>query len=224
MRILLVPAGGISDKNQLAPNDTLPRCLAALEIWKEGNYDYLVVCGGIFLPPTIQTNPAAEIMKKWFIRQRVSADRLMVEGKSLDTFENVKFVLELLAENKIEKPEITVVSQWQHTLRFKRTFKSYGVKIKRHPLHYKVGIKTWLMEWAFILIHLIDPKGAGFFGRLNRKRRNQKARVKDKGFFYFNLINLMNLQTRFNHFSHFTAADRSTGTVVKAGAAAGDEH
>jgi len=175
MKVLLVPCGGISAKNQISSKDTLPRCLKALELWQTGQYDRIVVTGGIFLPQHIQTVPAGEIMRQWFEKQGIEHDKILVENKSLDTYENVRYVLDKLKEREIENPEITLVTQWQHSWRFWLTFRSYGIKIKRHKVKFKISWLTWLLEFAFIFIHLIDPKGIWFFGRINRKKRNRKS-------------------------------------------------
>jgi len=64
-RILLVPAGLIIAKNKPDPNNTLIRCQHARKMWERGRYDYLVVCGGLFMPPDIQTDSAGLIMAQW---------------------------------------------------------------------------------------------------------------------------------------------------------------
>ena len=175
MKILLVPAGGVVEKDQIAPHDTLLRCEAALKLWQETQFDLIIVSGGIFLPSGIQTVSAAVLMQEWFIKQGIPENKILIEDQSLDTYQNVQFTLDLLEIHNLKDAELTVITQWQHARRFARTFKSHGIKIKRHPLHYKVGFKTWLMEWMFMFIHLIDPKGKWLFGKINRKKRTQKS-------------------------------------------------
>ena len=138
MKFLLVPSGGISAVDELSTADTLRRCKKGLQIWKEGNHDKLLVSGGIFNPRAIQTKPAGKLMADWFISHGVKEKDLIIEDRSLDTFQNVKFAVELLKDYK--NPEITVVTQFHHTFRFWITFFFvYGIRIKRQPVHYSLS-------------------------------------------------------------------------------------
>ncbi|HMB26187.1 MAG TPA: hypothetical protein VKP03_02095 [Patescibacteria group bacterium] len=57
-----MPAGGIIKKDKLSLADTLQRCKKALDLWKTKEYEKILVTGGIFLPPNIQTKPAGDLM------------------------------------------------------------------------------------------------------------------------------------------------------------------
>lgn len=171
MKILLILAGGIVKMNRLSPQDTLIRCQKGLQLWQSGNYDYLLVTGGLFNPKTVQTITAAGLMRKWFVKNGVAKEKILIEADSRDTYQNVAFSIRLLKTKKIDKPEITIVSQWQHNIRIKRTFRSYGYQVKTHNVKYPVGWKTWLMEWAFIMLHFISPKGNNYWARKNQEKR-----------------------------------------------------
>ncbi len=171
--VLFVPSGGIVPLNQLAP-DTLHRCQKALELWRTNQSDKILVAGGICHSPEIQTVSAAELMKKWFTERGVDEKSIIVEPESLHTYDNIRLGLEKLKAAQIENPEITVVTQWQHTIRCWLTFKlGYGINVKRHPLHYPVPSNVWWREWAFIAYHALDWKGTGFFAKRMWLRREQ---------------------------------------------------
>lgn len=169
--VLLVPSGDLrhdetSGKDVLG-RYTLERCKRALELWKTDRYQIIITTGGLVL----DLGPGGSIMKNWFVEQGVPEGVIIVESQALDTFQNVRFSLKVLPENC----RITVVSQWQHAIRFWLAFKAYNVEIVRYPLHYKMRFQEWLVEWLFILYHLLDPKGGGLLARRSREERSDKG-------------------------------------------------
>lgn len=174
MQILMIPAGEITRKNKLSKKDTLIRCQHGLSLLRYDpniTFSKVVLSGGIFNSKDIQTIPASQIMANWLTKYGVLVNNQIIENQSRDTFENVLFTIEKLKEEGIENPEITVVTQWQHAIRFRLCFKAYGIKIQTHSLHYSVSLKTWIKEWLFIAYHIYDRKGTKFFARRNRKNR-----------------------------------------------------
>jgi uncharacterized SAM-binding protein YcdF (DUF218 family) len=171
MKILMIPAGGIDKTNFPGKKDTIPRLRAGLALWQTGQFDKVLVCGGIFLPPAIQTKPAATIMKDWLRKRRVPETAIIVEAKSLDTFENASFGLHALRAAGIKNPEITVCTHWQHAIRLKMALKTLGAKVKTHGLKYPVSAATWFGEWFMIAYHFFDKKGTGSIARNNRAKR-----------------------------------------------------
>ena len=173
MKIILVPAGGISAINKLS-SDTLTRCKAALKLWQKGGFDKILLSGGIFLPPSIQTKPAALLMKQWLKNAGINEKYLLLEEQSRDTFENVKLSLDIL--NKTSNDwQITIITHWQHAIRFWITFSlGYGIKIKIHPLFYKLPLQAMFKEFLSIIYHIYDPQGVKKIPRLNREKRSKR--------------------------------------------------
>lgn len=177
-KILLVPSGGIAPLNQLPPENTLLRCEAALELWRTERYDYMLVCGGLFLSPHIQTRPAADIMRDWFAQKGVSTRLILVERESVDTFENVERSIHLLTKMHLIRPRITVVTQWQHALRFWVTFRfGYGLHVGLAPISYPLAWHEYIAEAGSLFYHLIDPRGARACARKRRDERRAAARA-----------------------------------------------
>ncbi len=177
-RILFVPAELIVAKIRPSVN-TLHRLKRALELWETRDYDYVVVSGGKFLSPVVQTEPAAQIMADWLFHYGVQADRVIIENQSLDTFENIKLSVKAIAERcgtDRSTWEITVVTQWQHMERFAVSFKSiFGITIKLVPLNYPMPFFGKLMEYVMIIYHYYDAHGVGMVARSNRDKRRQAA-------------------------------------------------
>ena len=157
VHILLLPAECIDPVDRICER-TIKRCLKALELWRTGNYDYILITGGIFLPPNVQTEPASYLIKK-YLAGKVDSSHIIIEEKSRTTFENAGFGLNELSLRCIEDFDLTVVTQWQHALRFGLTFMAYGHKIRSEKVKYRLKPSEWLREWAYILIHLVDPLG-----------------------------------------------------------------
>jgi len=174
-RILLVPAGGIIAKNRLSPADTLLRCQKAITLWQTGQYDLILVCGGIFTPfPDTHTVPAADLMKSYLLENipGISKEKILTEDSSRDTFENVKFALATLETARIKTSDITVVTQWQHAIRFWITFRfCRNIKVKLKPMFYRTALRIKLNECLFIAYHIYDPCGNKNLARKNRQNR-----------------------------------------------------
>jgi len=170
MRYLLIPSCEVLIKNILIGTTTEKRLKQALVLWRAKEYDVIIVTGGIYLPPKIQTVPSGSLMKKWLIINKVSADKILCEDKSRDTFENISGALALVIKDL--DPKFTVVTHWQHALRFWITFRlAHKLKIRVIPMWYWAGIKTFIFEWFIFLVHLLDHKGTGRIATANRLAR-----------------------------------------------------
>lgn len=172
MRYLLIPACEVKKKNSLAGTTTKKRLKKGVVLWKKGVYDAIIVTGGIYLPPQIQTIPSGNLMKEWLREKGISSESIICENRSRDTYENIQGTLSLIAEDR--DPQLTVVTHWQHALRFWVTFRlAFGVKICIKPMYYRIGWKNFLLEWPMLFCHLVDKKGTGFIARSNREKRSR---------------------------------------------------
>ena len=177
VKILFVPAELINPKNVLSDN-TLCRCRAALKLWQSGDFDLLLLTGGLFLEPERQTRPASEIMRDWFVENGVSQDWIRTERQSLDTYQNVSLSLQELQDVHIES--ITVVTQYQHALRFLATFfLAHGQRIRVNMIRQPaMSWKDWFMEWLVLVpYHLIDWRGTLWLATWNRQQRRRAAQL-----------------------------------------------
>ena len=160
MRVLLVPSSNI--------RNTKARCRAAVKYWREGNFDVIILAGG--------TYPNATVMKQW-IEEKASrlSDKIIIENKSLDTYQNIANSLKIIKARYPGRDidEIGVVTNWQHGIRVRISLMfGYDIKqVKILPSQEPVTIKQWCLEWVFILIHLLDPRGDNVFAHINRAHR-----------------------------------------------------
>lgn len=68
----------------------------ALELFKEGRFDYIIVSGGLDRPDANFTE--AEGMANYLIDHGVSEDRIVLEGESTSTLENLRFSQRMMKE------------------------------------------------------------------------------------------------------------------------------
>lgn len=177
IKVLIVPAETVFSFNNIIGTYTEKRCQSALRLWQTGDYNFMVLTGGIFLPPNRQNKPAAEIMKDWFLSQNIKAASILTEKESLDTFQNFIFSLDLI-KKKVKNFEFTVITHWTQALRFQITARmGYGVSIKTKPLYYKISVLELFKEILYILYHLIDPRGQRLVAEINRKKRRQNKNL-----------------------------------------------
>ena len=172
-RILLVPSAGFEKENQM-DYQTLSRCQETYKLWQTGEYDLILLTGGICQPEEFQTVPGAQIMKWYFLYKKVPEKNLLTEDHAHDTFENIRFSLQRLQTLGIfpQDAEITVVTKKKQCRRFRISFnRAYHIKIKEHYVEYLQTTKENIYEFISLIIHLLDPKGNGFIAKRNRQNR-----------------------------------------------------
>jgi len=170
MRYLFVPSCEVAPKNSLVGTMTEKRLMRALSLWQRGKYDAIVVMGGIYLPSDVQTIASSILMRSWLNAQGVPATKILCEELSRDTYENIAGALRLVERDHDQ--HFTVVTHWQHALRFWVTFRlAHQRKVQLAPMWYWVGFKNFCLEWAMLLVHVFDPKGTGRIATANREKR-----------------------------------------------------
>lgn len=171
MRVLLVPSGGIAPVDSLEGTSTLHRCEGALVLLQTSQFDVLVLSGGQCHGPSIETQSAADTMEGWFESHLVVAPIMLIERWARDTYENISRTVELL-RTVPGKHDITVVTHWQHSIRFQITFwLAHRIWVRTKPLHYTIAWKEWVWGWVYVLYHLYDWKGTKHFARAGREGR-----------------------------------------------------
>ena len=186
LHVLFIPAGWMQAVDKPDP-ETLLRLEAGLLEWWRGwrdkrgyihhQYDLVIVTGGLFRPEHVQTISAGQTMGRWLVGNGVPADRVIIEGHSLDTFQNVRFGMMALRQRVQQTPiHVTVVSHWQHALRIAVTFwRMYGMHVDMAPLWYLGSIKLFCTELAAFFVHVFDPDGTSKIARTNRRKRQMRT-------------------------------------------------
>lgn len=121
--------GGGIDKNGKLPSSVNSRVLKAAEYLKLHPNTICVVTGG-----TLKWLPYAEApeIKRQLVLNGISADRILLEDKSLDTIQNFQNSIEVLknfngkSESEILNSKILVVTSYYHLRRAERLAKRIG--------------------------------------------------------------------------------------------------
>lgn len=127
-----------------------------------------VLCGG---KENNNEFSQAEYMQKYLIEKGIDKDRLILETKSKNTFENIKFALEKLDK----KPsEIMVISSSYHLFRAKLILYRFGVLAKTVPAKIPTGafVSSYFREtFAVIKTYLKDKPTTMDIINLHKKNK-----------------------------------------------------
>ena len=96
----------------MAP-ELLKRCEIGLSLLEKYPNAFLALTGGGTAPLNKEVTEA-ETMAEWFLKQGVSADRMIVENQSLTTGQNAKNTCAILTDQYPQVKEIAVVSSSYH--------------------------------------------------------------------------------------------------------------
>jgi uncharacterized SAM-binding protein YcdF (DUF218 family) len=138
---IVVLSGGLipTDEYQLQPmlaEDSLMRCLHAVELYRTSGPCPIVLSGGIVRKED-GPKPLAELMQEFMIRQGAAPDDLIVEDRSTTTYENAVECRKLLGERGIDR--ITLVTEAFHMHRAARCFSKAGFEVTPAPCRFRAS-------------------------------------------------------------------------------------
>jgi len=149
------------ERNEVSLNSSAERLTKALEIYKK-NPRLLILFSGFSGELKPQGWSESDMAKKFFLDQGVKIDNLIFENQSRNTFENIKYSKDIIANYKGTWGLITSAN---HMPRSFFTFKKQGVILEPISVDYKTGtsrmfwinfdISSGLGNWNIILHELI---------------------------------------------------------------------
>ena len=149
------------ERNQIFLNSSAERLVKALEIYKK-NPRILILFSGFSNKINPQGWNEQDMSKKFFLDQGVRLDNLIFENQSRNTFENIKYSKDIIANYKGTWGLITSAN---HMPRSFFTFKKQGLILEPINVDYKTGtsrmfwinfnISSGLSNWSIILHELI---------------------------------------------------------------------
>ena len=149
------------ERNEVSINSSAERLTKALEIYKK-NPRILILFSGFSNEFKPQGWSESDMAKKFFIDQGVRIDNLIFENQSRNTFENIKYSKDIIANYKGTWGLITSAN---HMPRSFFTFKKQGLILEPICVDYKTGtsrifwinfdITSGLSNWNIILHELI---------------------------------------------------------------------
>jgi uncharacterized SAM-binding protein YcdF (DUF218 family) len=149
------------ERNEVSLNSSAERLTKALEIYKK-NPRLLILHSGFSAELNPQGWSESDMAKKFFLDQGVKLDNLIFENQSRNTFENIKYSKDIIANYKGTWGLITSAS---HMPRSFFTFKKQSLILEPINVDYKTGtsrmfwinfdISSGLSNWSIILQELI---------------------------------------------------------------------
>jgi uncharacterized SAM-binding protein YcdF (DUF218 family) len=149
------------ERNEVFLNSSAERLTKALEIYKK-NPRLLILFSGFSGELKSQGWSESDMAKKFFLDQGVKLDNLIFTNQSRNTFENIKYSKDIIANYKGTWGLITSAS---HMPRSFFTFKKQSLILEPISVDYKTGtsrmfwinfdISSGLSNWSIILHELI---------------------------------------------------------------------
>ena len=150
------------ERNEVSLNSSAERLTKALEIYKK-NPRLIILFSGFSGELKPQGWSESDMAKKFFLDQGVRFENLIFENQSRNTFENIKYSKDIIANYKGTWGLITSAS---HMPRSFFTFKKQGLILEPINVDYKTGvsrmfwinfdISSGLSNWSIILHELIS--------------------------------------------------------------------
>jgi uncharacterized SAM-binding protein YcdF (DUF218 family) len=148
------------ERNEVSLNNSVERLTKALEIYKK-NPSLIILFSGFSGELKPQGWSESDMAKKFFLDHSVKIDNLIFENQSRNTFENIKYSKNIIANYKGTWGLITSAS---HMPRSFFTFKKHGLILEPISVDYKTGtsrmfwinfnISSGLSNWSIILHEL----------------------------------------------------------------------
>jgi uncharacterized SAM-binding protein YcdF (DUF218 family) len=149
------------ERNEVSLNNSVERLTKTLEIYKK-NPRLLILFSGFSGELKPQGWSESDMAKKFFLDQGVKIDNLIFENQSRNTFENIKYSKDIIANYKGTWGLITSAN---HMPRSFFTFKRQGLILEPISVDYKTGtsrmfwinfdISSGLSNWSIIFHELI---------------------------------------------------------------------
>ena len=167
--------------------DTRARVDKVFILYKLGYINKIFCTGGIFQEK--QKTPIANLMKEYLIGKGVPKNVILIETKSVETAENIKFSFSMLNRQNYfknlkntEQLRLVLISEPNHLLRIEVIASSYLKKYKVNfvvpllfePVHYHLSEKTKHEEQAMLQHTILDPYGESKIFKIIRKERRQR--------------------------------------------------
>ncbi|MEO0949214.1 MAG: YdcF family protein, partial [Cyanobacteria bacterium J06641_5] len=163
----IVLLGGLTERGQpprpgVELNEEGDRALYAAELYLAGKAPVLLVSGGHwdYLPP-----PEAEDVMKILLKLGVPPAGIVLEPRSVNTYENAIFSKEIL--NRLGSKRILLVTSAMHMPRSMAIFRKQGIEAIAAPTDYQVATDVLGPKPAYIHITRLLPE-ARYLARTTR--------------------------------------------------------
>ncbi len=154
VKTAIMLGGGVyhdKENDQVKYGKNADRYLSVLDLYRQGKVEKILITGGAanYLEPWAKE---AEMIKRLYLLCGIPAKDVMVEGKSMNTYENALFAKEILERTGEEK--FLLITSSSHIRRAKACFEKQGIDVQVYPAAKGVGVRRW--EIDYLLVPSID--------------------------------------------------------------------
>ncbi|MCB1190768.1 MAG: YdcF family protein [Leptospiraceae bacterium] len=141
---IVVLAGMINNfsvyENRIELMEATDRLTDAMFLYQAKKADLILITGGSGIL-FYQSNPEAELAKKFLIKAGIPDNQIIAENESRNTAENAIYTAKIL--KKLDKKSIILVTSAFHLKRSLATFSKQGIQTKPFPTDYRTLKSDW---------------------------------------------------------------------------------
>jgi uncharacterized SAM-binding protein YcdF (DUF218 family) len=154
IKTAIVLGGGVyhdkeNDKVKYGAN--ADRYLSVLQLYKSGKITRILVAGGPanYLEPWAKES---EIIKDLYVLCGIPEENILVENRSLNTYENTLYSKQILEQ--IGEEKFLLITSSSHIKRAQACFEKQGISVQAYPSMKGVGNRRW--EFDYLLVPSLD--------------------------------------------------------------------
>lgn len=154
IKTAIMLGGGVfhdKENDQVKYGKGADRYLSVLEPYKSGKIKKILITGGAanFLEPWAKESV---IIKRLYTLCGIPEEDVLIEDKSLNTYENALYGKEIL--EKTGEKKFLLITASSHMRRAKACFEKQGIEVQVYPAAKGVGVRRWEIE--YLLVPQID--------------------------------------------------------------------
>lgn len=150
IKTAIVLGGGVyhdKENDKVKYGKNADRYLSVLQLYKVGKIEKILIAGGPanYLEPWAKES---EIIKDLYVMCGIPTDDILVENRSLNTYENALYSKEILSE--LGEDKFLLITSSSHIRRAKACFEKQGINIQAYPAMKGVGNRRWDLDYLLV--------------------------------------------------------------------------
>lgn len=152
-KIGIVMGGGMVtydfENNRRTYRNNIDRVLQALELYKKGKIDKLLLSGGAG-NMVFRDMLEADLLKDFLVNIGVHENDILIDTLADNTYQNAVYCSQLLNKNNLENEKILLITSAVHMRRSLACFKKQGIKVIPFSTNKYAGIRRYQFKHLFV--------------------------------------------------------------------------
>ncbi len=150
IKMAIVLGGGVyhdKENDKVKYGKNADRYLSVLQLYRKGKIEKILIAGG----PANYMEPWAkesEIIKDLYVMCGIPAEDILVENRSLNTYENALYSKEILEQTGEDK--FLLITSSAHIKRAQACFEKQGISVQAYPSMKGVGNRRWELDYLLV--------------------------------------------------------------------------